>query len=176
MILASRRARRRAVTLVEGAVSTLIVAILLVSALNTVGAAQSGRRLGTERLRAQFLAHELMSEILAKAYEDPSGPGLLGLDPTETLGFNRTAFDDIDDYSDLRDAPPRYADGTAIAGFDARWQRRVTVAYADPQQPKNSSNVDQGVKRVTIDVTCDGRALATLTAIRTRAWLAGGGP
>jgi type II secretory pathway pseudopilin PulG len=61
---------RAALTLVEIVVSTLIVGVMTVAALNTLGAATRSGMVAGNRAIALGLADELMTEILATGYGD----------------------------------------------------------------------------------------------------------
>ena len=63
-------------TLVEAAISTIIVGGVLVASLNVIGAAAMTRHRLAQRQRARLLAADLMSEIPRLPYADPTlGPG-----------------------------------------------------------------------------------------------------
>ncbi len=66
--------RRRAVHMIEVAVSMVIVSVILLTAMNMVGAAGQSTRSMTDRGTGHLLAEQLMAEILAQAYEDPDEP------------------------------------------------------------------------------------------------------
>lgn len=63
-------ARRRALTLIEVVVSTLIVSVMIVIALNALGAATKSSMSSGNRAVALGLADDLMAEILAASYDD----------------------------------------------------------------------------------------------------------
>jgi prepilin-type N-terminal cleavage/methylation domain-containing protein len=163
-------AEPRGLTLMESIVSVAIVSVLMVASLNAVGAAQVARQKTSVQARGQLLAHDLLTEILSKAYDDPQGAGILGLDLAEILGIDRTTLDDIDDYEGLSDSPPTYADGTPLDGFDASWSRAVKISYVDPVNPGTVSVSDAGAKRIAIEVKHINRTVAEIAVIRTRGW------
>ncbi len=87
--------------------STLIVGVMLVAALDTLGAVFRSQRLNAARLTGPGLAHELMGEILSLSYEDPEDPGgSIGRDSGES-GKERADFDDVDDYDNWVEKNPR---------------------------------------------------------------------
>ena len=88
--------QRRGVSLAEVMISSMLVGVVLVGALNVTGSAVKTRRLNADRDDGPQLAVELLAEVMSKSYEEPDGPtGLLGLDSTEASP--RENFDDIDD-------------------------------------------------------------------------------
>lgn len=160
--------RRQALGMVEAVVSTLIVGVLLVSALNTVAASRTGLHKIGERGRGAMLAQQFMSEILQCAYEDPEdgalqfGPGLSEWDGS------RLGFDDVDDYHGWSETPPQLRDGTEIANFDG-WERCVTVDFVNPGNLTTTSAYNTGVKRIVVTVKNQGRTAAVWTAVRASA-------
>ncbi len=168
----------RALTLIEVVISTLVVSVTLIAALHAVGGARLARQVSDDRARAMTVAEDLMSEILLRAYDDPQGTGVFGPDPGEDAK-QRATFDDVDDYDRWTESPPTDAAGTALPGLNG-WERRVQVLYVaratllpaavvlaagNPKAPP----VDTGLKRVRVTVLRDGRELAVLDALRSRA-------
>lgn len=157
----------RGFTLVETVVSTFLVGIVIVAALNTVGASVVGQQKMGDRGRGQLLAHDLMVEILQQSYEEPDDPPGFGREPSES-GGSRTDYDDVDDYDGWDSSPPQYKDGTEMPDL-AGWGRSVTVRYVDPSDLTKIEESDKGVKRVIVTVTRHDVTVATLVAIRTGA-------
>lgn len=167
--------RRPGFTLVEAAISTILVSGLLVASLNTVGAAKLGQQNTAERGRAYLLAQELMSEIMRQDYADPEDVGpidlrdpslttsVMGLDSGESAS-NRSGFDDVDDYYNWN-RQPQNKDGSVIPNLTG-WKRIVEVerrSLADPTQP---TATEEGLKHITVQVTRDGALIAQLEAIK----------
>ena len=168
----------RALTLVEVVMSTLVVSVTLVAALHAVGGARLAQQVSDDRARAMTVAEDLMSEILLRAYDDPEGTGVFGPDPGED-NKQRATFDDVDDYDQWSESPPTDAAGAALLGLNG-WERRVRVVYVDRATllpaavvlaagNPNPPPVDTGLKRIRITVLRDGRELAVLDALRSRA-------
>ena len=100
------RQKHRGLSLIEVVASSLIVGIMLVAALNTLGAVFRSQRSNAARMTGPGLAHELMGEILSLPYEDPEEPGeRIGYDSGESTG-DRADFDDVDDYADWNGKKP----------------------------------------------------------------------
>src|SRR5262245_31729364 len=115
---------RAGLTLVEVVVSTLIVGLMTVAALNTLGAVTRSGMAAGKRAVALGLAEDLMAEILTTAYSDPNGVVVFGLETGELAP--RENFDDVDDFNGWNQLPPQTADGSTIPNRD-EWRQRVTV-------------------------------------------------
>lgn len=162
----AHRPVRRALTLVEAVVSIAIIGVMLVAALNTVGASQTTQKKMGDRNRAMLLAQDLMSEIFQQSYIEPDEPdGLIGPEAEEN-SLKRDLFDDVDDYDGWSASPPEQKDGTALSDFDG-WRRSVAVDWVNPANAAEEQGADTGVKRITVSVTFDDLPLATLVALRT---------
>jgi hypothetical protein len=161
----ARNRHATALSLVETLFSIVLVSGLLVVAMNTVGLATTGRLNLSDGAIGQLLAADLMAEIMEQSYLDPNEPSILGIEVTELLG-TRAAFDDVDDYGGLTDSPPKRKDGTTIGELTG-WQRTVDVVLVEPNDLSSTSLIDKGIKRITVDVSRQGRAVARLVAVRT---------
>lgn len=148
----------RGMTLVEVAVSTVIVGVMMTAALSAVAASARERVAMANAATAQALGEALMSEI----DQVPCGSGMLAV----ALGAsNRSAFDDVGDYSGLDDSPPKERDGTAIAGT-AGFSRSVSVTNVSPTTLASGSP-SSGFRKVVVTVKHNGKPLATLWTIRS---------
>ncbi len=155
-------------TLLEVILSTFLVGVVLVGALQCVGAVVRGKTSTGNQLRAQMLAEQLMSEILAAAYKEPHTTPLFGPETGEpsTNTGPRTGYDDVDDFHLWDRSPPVTRTGAVIPNL-AGWRRRVTVQWVRLADPSQVSATDQGVKRVTIEVSLNDAVLATCVFLRT---------
>lgn len=99
----------------------------------------SGLAVGSDVNRdaqAYFLANALMNEISRRRFwEAASSPGN-DVDSGETSGFDRTNFDDIDDYNIFKKTwgkltPPRDETGTMLTDY-AMFSQYVTVVNVAP--------------------------------------------
>jgi hypothetical protein len=145
--------------------SLVIVSVMMVTALNAVGASRVGQRWNADRLRALALASDLMAEITSKAYSDPNETPIFGPEPSEVL-IGRPAFDDVDDYSGYSESPPMTSAGVAMTGLSS-WSRSVTVSWVNPSDLTTPVLVESGCKLITVKVSRAGQTLAQLTAVRT---------
>ena len=164
----ARRSRRSGFSLVEVAVSSLLVGLVLVGAMQSLGALVRGRVSLGKADRAALLAVDLLSEILENGYEDPDGAPNFGAESGES-GGSRVDFDDVDDFHSWDATPPQRRDGTAIPNR-SNWRRRVIVEYIDANDLTLTVGTDQGVKRITVEVYHNGVLQTSLIGVRTSAW------
>lgn len=145
-------------TLIEVAVSTVIVGVMMTAALSAVAASAKERVAMANAATAQALGEALMSEIDAV----PCGSGTIAV----SLGASdRTAFDDVGDYSGLSDSPPKERDGTLISGVTG-FSRSVIVTNVDPTTLASGSPTS-GFRKVVVTVKYNNKPLATLWTIRS---------
>jgi type II secretory pathway pseudopilin PulG len=176
-----RRYRARGgFTLVEAAISTMVVGVMVAAAMNGVAQTSAFRRISNEQQIAHSLAEQLMAEILSKRYWDPemSSPTPIGPSPAENATGNRSLFNDVDDYHGWIAGPPQAPDGTLLT-MEANWYRRVEVAFVHWSNLNVPVASDHGLKRVHVEVgrvrhggsvhvTGDRRAVTTLVAVAGR--------
>lgn len=161
------RGRVRGVTLVETALSIVLVGGVFVASMAAVGASKTGQGFVADRAKARHLAQDLMTEILVLPYEEREDAPIHGREGGEA-GLDRRVLDDIDDYDGLDDDPLRTRDGSEKAVL-AGWSRQVVVDFVQPADLTTTSGTDLGVKRITVFVSKSGVELASLVAVRTRA-------
>lgn len=161
-----RTRRHRAMTLVEVILALAVLGILLGSMTEAVSLSVRVQRSTAERAQAGVLASELLDTIAALAYSDPEGGTGLGVDAGE-LAADRATFDDVDDFHGWQESPPLDSAGAARAGL-AGWARAATVEWVTPGTPTSPEIAETGVNRVTVTVTHNGRAVATIDRLRTR--------
>lgn len=161
------RARSGGFTIIETVVAMLIISGVLMAAMKAVVSTNRVREAARERTFAVALCEDMLAEACSKKYEDPSAGGLIGTDTNDTV-FPRS-MDDVDDYEQVQETPPYQPDFTPVPGSDG-WKRVTRVEYVDPANPSTVVASDQGVKRVSVTVSKNGRAVLTLVALRTKAW------
>jgi len=152
---------RRGITIAEAAIATIIVAGMLVAAMNSVAASRTIRGRVADRVRAQQLGLDLMTEILQQNFADPATPG-----------SSRAAWAYVDDYNGLVDSPPQTKGGTPIPDV-SNWTRTVNVQWVDPTTFAPSSATNTGIRVITVTVTRGTLVLAGVSAYRTSAWMTG---
>ena len=151
-------------TLVEAVLSTVLVAVMLAAALNTVGASRITQHKAVLVSRGRMFAESLLAEILQQSYQNPAEPHVFGLEAGES-GSTRAAYNDVDDYSGWSESPPAAKDGTALPNA-ADWSRTVTVEWVDPLNPQQVSGTETGAKRITVVASFKNVPQATLVAIK----------
>jgi hypothetical protein len=159
-------------TLVEVVICTLLVAVVLLGAMNMLGSVVRDRTYTADTARAQHMAQQLMTEILRTDYEEQGAGGLLdgilaslGLEIGESAS-NRATFDDVDDFHGWDASPPKNRDGTAMANSTG-WRHTVAVQFANPSTPSATIGTDSGVKRVTVTIYQGTTVAARLVALRS---------
>jgi MSHA pilin protein MshD len=152
-------------SLVEVTVSTALVGLMLVAALEALrgGIVTSAR--ASQRARANLLASDLLGEILGRNYVEPVTSPVFGPEADEATQ-NRTAFDDVDDYHGWTESPPQHRTGVEMS-YLTNWRRGVVVEYVSPGNPNVVVGSDQGAKRITVTVEFRGSPIATATGLRT---------
>jgi hypothetical protein len=162
--------RRRAFTLIEAALATAVLGVLLVTALNALGALAAGRRSMADRALARGLADDLLAEIGALPFRDPVTPAAAIGPDADDVPAGRDGFDDVDDYHGLVESRPLDPTGKNLTPDG--WARSVTVEYVRPAATPAIEPAPGGgvLKRITIVVTRQGRELARAEMVRALAW------
>lgn len=156
---------RAGITLTEVVISGLLVGLLLVAALNGVGAVLRTWRSSEQRYDGSALAEHLLGEILQQNYEEPTDSIQFGIESPESPS-DRTAWDDVDDYSGWSSAPEDKTNN-ALTGYSS-WTRTATVELVQISDPTQIALADEGLKRVTVTVTDPFGWTTTLVAYRSK--------
>jgi MSHA pilin protein MshD len=157
---------RRALSLLEVVVATLIVGVMAVVALNALGAVTRSSVSFGNRAIALGLAEDLMAEILQADYSEPDDTPAFGREGSETAS-PRSQFDDVDDFHNWNRLPPQDRNGATLADR-ADWRRRVTVEQVSANNPTQvvANSTDTGVKRIHVFVEYQDEVLIELVALR----------
>jgi len=155
-------------TIVESVLSTIIVSVMLVVALNLVGTSKLTQQKAALASRGRLLAEDLLSEILRQNYQEPDETVLFGRETGE-LATSRGAYDDVDDYQGWSGSPPATKSGAALANATG-WKRTVTVERIDPLDPATVKGVETGAKRITVTAYYLSVPQASLVAVKTVDW------
>jgi type II secretory pathway pseudopilin PulG len=162
-------AARRAFTLVEAALSTVIVAVVAVAGMNAGSIATKSRKSADQASVARELALNLLSEVSSLPYADPDpdATAALGPDKGDVMDSRlpRTA-DDCDDYNGFTLSP--ITDKTGNALTNDRWSMQVRVDWLDVADPNTRSNAETGLKRIRITVTRNAQNVLTLHTMRAK--------
>jgi hypothetical protein len=162
-------ASRRGVSLAEVVVSTLLVALVLVTSMHSVGGVIRTWQASAAQHDGFTLAADLMTEILQAWYIEPDDTPTFGRESGES-GSDRTNWDDTDDYKGWLSSPPEAKDGTALSGYIG-WTREVQVkkvTVGDPNSVLGDSDSDTGIRRITVTVTDPSGRQTSLVAIRNQ--------
>ena len=128
--------------------STLLIGVVLIGAMNLAGYATRGQIDNKERAQAKLLADALLAEILELPYQEPTATPVFGAESGEV----RATYDDVDDYKVFADSPPVNKQGVALAGGTGL-TRSASVTYAEPDNFLATSSTDKGIKRIAVSVT-----------------------
>ncbi|MEM7623552.1 MAG: prepilin-type N-terminal cleavage/methylation domain-containing protein [Planctomycetota bacterium] len=164
------RFTRRGFSMLEVAVSSVLVGVTLASALNATGSAFRAHALARDIERRAVLSEALLCEIVSLAYEDPGGTSsTLGRDDAET---GRATFDDVDDFDGYSEM------GAALFGVDDLsaadraaghwsdgWSWSAAVDWAGAGTAGRST-VETGLKRVRLTLRSPDGAVTVHTAFR----------
>jgi type II secretory pathway pseudopilin PulG len=157
---------RRGFSLAECVFSLLLTSVVIVGALNAVSATHRTRTQVQTQRQATELARQLLTEIMQCYYVDPGSSPVFGPETDESTG-NRSLFDDVDDYANWSESPPRDKNGTALSGFTG-WSRAATVVWVTPATPdRHGVGTDTGLKRITVTVTDPSSKATTLYGFRS---------
>lgn len=169
MITHQAKHRERAgFTLVETAMGSVVVAILLGAGLTAVTQATKARKIAQERALAQAYAQEIIEEIASKEYWDADEyMPPLGIDPGEVAG-NRATYDDCDDYAGLTMSPITLESGDALS--DLTWQAKINVHWVRADDFTIEWPKESGLKCIVVEIYKKGRRVLGTSALRSSAW------
>lgn len=168
--MSCRTIHRRGITLIETALSTVIVGGLLGASITAVGNLATARQITSDRARGYQLAEDLLTEAQMLPYVDPAlSSDQIGPSAAELVPGNRSLFNDCDDYENLSETPPQDKSGSVISGFTG-WKRTVRVQWVSPAASFATSPTTTGYKRITVSAIKNGKSVATLTCIKAAAW------
>jgi type II secretory pathway pseudopilin PulG len=149
--------------MVESLICIIIVGVMLTAALRAVGASNSAQRKAADRATGAMLAQSLVDEIMLELFENPTSP-TFGPEAGENT---RASFNDVDDYNNWIESPPKNFDATVMSNMSG-WTRKVVVEWVTAANLNQTSTSDTGIKRITVTVTKNGVTVGTRTAIRAR--------
>ncbi|MFO1001551.1 MAG: hypothetical protein U0936_14515 [Planctomycetaceae bacterium] len=165
--------RRSAFTIAETALATLIVGLLVVGSLKSLSASFQTHKFSENRVRALFLAEQLLIELSSLSWFDPDKPAsasTIGKDTGDTATVTRREqLDDMDDFHNWSEQP-KTRTGVALTGTSTM-TRTVTVENISAADPTVAvaGNVNTGTRRITVVVTENGTELARLSTLLSNA-------
>ncbi len=164
---------RGAFTIAETALATLVVGLLVVGSLKSLSASFQTHKFSENRVRALFLAEQLLIELTSLSWFDPNRPTsatTIGKDTGDTTTVTRRdQLDDMDDFHNWSEQP-KSRSGVALTGTSTM-TRTVTVENISAADPTVAvaGNVNTGTRRITVVVTENGTELARLSTLLSSA-------
>ncbi len=159
--------RRNGFSSLEAVLSTALVGVLMIAALQTAGQSLLRQAATVDHSKSLWLASSLLSEIQSLSYSDPDDDShVLGPDALESAS-DKTTFDDVDDFHLWVESPPQTLLGETMEMGDA-WARQVTVQWValNNQGDWTTSPIETGVKMITVHVLHNGHVIETQTALK----------
>jgi len=152
---------------IEVAASTALLSVLMIATLATIAASRRRANDEMNRLQGQLLATELLTEILSLPACDPQSgpPGTLGREPGENNGDIRTNWDDVDDYHNSTESPPKYRTGLDIPGF-ASWTRTTVIERLKSNDWTKTSPSYASIYKITVSLSRNGQLITTVTSFK----------
>ena len=135
-------------TYTEVLLSSIIMAVLIVSAMKLFANLGRSRQNVVRDDVAGYLALQMIEEIKQQYYQDPVIEGEDGPGGDET-GPDRSDFDDVDDYHNWSSRPPQDRDGNPLNQY-ADYLREVEVHYVAANDFTQVAGSNEGFKRVRI--------------------------
>lgn len=164
---------RRGITLAETALATLLVGILVVAALQSMGASLQTHEFAQSRVQAILLAEQLLAELSVLPWcEEGQTTPTIGRESGETTGITRrNQLDDMDDFDGWTETPAR-RDGTVLAGTTGL-TRSVTIINISSTDFTTvvADNADSGLRLMTVVVSDNSGELARISSLLSRAEL-----
>ena len=150
--------QHRGFTIVETVLSMLLVGLLLVPAVQAIGAAAKARGLRSTQRQGAELATQLLTEIMQLYYTLPAGT---------TDGSTRQTWVVVSDFNGYSENPAASRSGVALTGYTG-WRRGVVVDFVDPANPSGPVVfTDMGMRKITVVVTSPSGIITTLQGLRS---------
>lgn len=171
MMTKRTRRRRRGLTLMEVAISSLLVATVLITSLTTTANWRRFHFQTFERETVNRLANELVSEILSTSFIDPAltTPGAFAREAGEGTS-NRATWDDLDDYHGSVETTIADKTGNVIS-FTSGYTRTVTISAAtltgEAPGYVASLDINQNLRLISVTVTGPGGVSATVRSLKS---------
>ncbi len=155
------RSRRRGFTLIEAAITTVIIGVGVVSLMSLIGAGTQSNAETAKLTTAIQLANTIRDLTLSLDFIDPQTPAAtFGPDTGESLtGAN--PYDDVDDFHNAVFSPPIDARRQTLDDYP-NWSQAITVETINPLDLDASTPVEPGtteMNRVTVRIRQNGREI-----------------
>jgi MSHA pilin protein MshD len=165
------RTNQQGATLVETVLAVIVLGIALPPLVGLYREVAARGADDTYQQVAITYAESLLEEIVSKSFEDPGlADGSFGTEESP-----RSAYDDVDDYDDLSESPPKRLDETMLNEYGGFTRTttvdNVTTADPDPVTPSADGSTD--CKRIRVKVSWTGGKGGELTLSTLRARVCG---
>ncbi len=157
----------RGFTLIEVAVTTILVGLAFVALMVAAGSATRINSTNRDLTQAVILAQEIREWTLHLPFSDPD-PGDQGNPPGPDGSDPQDFIDDLDDLMNITYSPPRDGRGSGITDL-ADWSETITLTWRDPADI--SAVVSLGtsdVIHVQVAVSFGSREILTIGWLVTR--------
>jgi MSHA pilin protein MshD len=163
---------RAGFTLAEVLVAVVVIVIALVPLIMVFSQGVKQGKTPQKITVATMLAQDLIEEIMPKKFDEnplnPVSPANLGPEAGETRSGLPTTrnYDDVDDYRNYTESPPREVVGTAMTEYTG-YTRTVAVDYVQEANFDAVSTIITRFKRIRVTVTWEsGSQSVKLEAIK----------
>jgi len=153
---------------IEVAASTALMGVIMIATTTAIAASRRRATAEMNRLQGQLLATELLTEILSLPAYDPqaaTAPLTLGRETGETNGNIRTNWDDVDDYHNVTESPPKSRSGTDIPGFTS-WTRSTLIERMKSNDWTQTNANYASVYKITVTLSRNGNTVTVANAFK----------
>ena len=155
---------RRGFGQLEVVVSTILVGVLMVSSFSSIAASRRSQTFESNKVRGLAIAEALLAEICQLPMRDPINTDSFGTAADER-GTSRIKFDDVDDYHNLVDEPPKSKSGVAYTSC-SDLSRRVIIDRVKSSDWNSTTSSYEGVYRITVRVLRGSREICRIVGYR----------
>jgi type II secretory pathway pseudopilin PulG len=161
---------RRGFTLIEAAMTTVIIGVGCVAMLQLLGAGTLANNDGAELTTGMNLAGNIRECLTGVAYSDPTTPTHWG---TETGEASVASYNDLDDFDGKTFSPPIDARRQSLGSNYSQWSQSVRVETIKPDKLTTTIshlNLSPDLRptcRCTVNVTHNGKLVYSQNWIAT---------
>lgn len=142
----TRTGTRRGFTLLEAALTTIIIGLGVVSMMELMGACTRGNAAGAQMTTALMLASHVQEMMASAAFKDPNfGSDYFGPEPGENLA----SFNDIDDFDQQMFNPPLDSSRQPLSQLGQYSQVLTVAPVLDRQLDANSDESAPSIPKTT---------------------------
>jgi type II secretory pathway pseudopilin PulG len=123
------RSARRGFTLIEAAITTIIVGVGCVAMLELLATGTLANNEGSELTTAMNLAGNIRECLTGVTYSDPINPTHWGREAGET---NVSLYNDLDDFDGQQFSPPIDARRHSLGSTYSTWSQNVKIESINP--------------------------------------------